>query len=171
MNKLIYLFLVIALIIVIQLIAHLSYCETGSDQPAKIERLEGKKDSCTTFIDLSKLIISLSTGVFVLLPAFLEKIRNENLLCRKTLYTGLISLLISIVFGLFVIAALAGSQRIEEYNIAALHIKLTSMIQWATFLWGLFLCGLFLLKNLFAAKITIEENNQAKNNQLINVYE
>jgi hypothetical protein len=111
--------------------------------------LEAKKDSCKTYIDLSKLIISLSTGVIILVPSFLALMTERQLKVKKALYCGLIALGISIVLGLFVIAALAGSQRIGEYNIAAMHIERFSQGQWILFMLGIILCGHFLLKNIF----------------------
>lgn len=164
MKKLVYLFLVTAFILSIQAIKDSAYCSAGPKQAANNGNLEGNKESCKTFIDLSKLIISLSTGVFVLLPAFLEKIRNRKLGGRKQLYAGLIFLLISIVFGLFVISGLAGTQRIGEYNIAASHIKLTSKAQWISFVLGLSLCGYFLITNLFGPVTVTEESNQTEEN-------
>jgi len=111
--------------------------------------LESKKDSCQTYIDLSKLIISLATGVFVLIPSFLSVMQKKGLKRNRFLYFGLIFLIICILSGLLTISALAGTQRVGEYDIATGHIKIISMIQWLFFLMGLALCGLFLLKNMF----------------------
>ena len=149
MNKINCIFVIMAGILLIQLFIDVSHANTGLDKITSIEKIEGKKESCKTFIDLSKLIISLSTGVFLLLPSFLEKMKDQQLQDKPTLYFGLILFLISIFFGLFVISALAGSQRMEQYNIAATHIKVTSMLQWSSFFFGLSLCGFFLIRNLF----------------------
>ena len=50
---------------------------------------------------------------------------------------------------MFTISALAGTQRIGEYDITKGHIELLSMMQWGFFLTGLSLCGFFLLMNIF----------------------
>jgi len=162
MNRLILTLLLIVSILTLYAFIDLSYSDTKPEQLEKNEMLEGKKESCKTFIDLSKLIISLSTGIFVLLPAFLEKIRNKNLKGKLVLYSGLISLIFSIIFGLLVISALAGSQRMAEYNIAAPHLKLVSICQWSLFIIGLSLCGYFLLKNLFDKKNSCIENSHTQ---------
>ena len=162
MNKVILLIVITASAFLLQSVGGISYSANKSEQLDSQPKLEGKKDSCETYIDLSKLIISLSTGVFVLVPAFFKIIGKKVPKCKGALFYGLISLGLSIVAGLFAISALAGTQRIGEYNIAAPHIKYTSMVQWIAFLLGLSLCGRFILQNIFEPKSSETETDTQK---------
>jgi uncharacterized protein YqhQ len=109
-------FLLLSCVVFLSLnIADLTNASDGSGKMS----LESRKISCQTFIDLSKLIISLATGVFVVVPSFMSLIKKESIKSKKKLYFGLIFLCISIIFGLFTISALAGTQRMGEYNIAS----------------------------------------------------
>ena len=72
MNKVILLIVITAIAFLLQSIGEISYSANKSEQLDCQTKLEGEKDSCKTYIDLSKLIISLSTGVFVLVPAFFK---------------------------------------------------------------------------------------------------
>jgi hypothetical protein len=69
-------FLLLSCVVFLSLnIADLTNASDGSGKMS----LESRKISCQTFIDLSKLIISLATGVFVVVPSFLCRLLKKNL--------------------------------------------------------------------------------------------
>ena len=107
------------------------------------------KDSVDTYKDLTKLIITLSTGTFVLSPAFLGLLQLKSMKFLGYLWTSWALLLISIILGLFVLSSLAGTQHKNEYNIDNLFTKFLSIPQWLTFILGILFFGIFMVKNLF----------------------
>ena len=107
------------------------------------------KDSVDTYKDLTKLIITLSTGVFVLSPAFLGLLKFERVGFFVYLWISWAFLLSSIILGLLVLSSLAGTQHKKEYNIDNPITKLLSIPQWLTFILGILFFGIFMVKNLF----------------------
>ena len=113
------------------------------------EPLQSDKDSVETYKDLTKLIITLSTGTFVLSPAFLGLIKFEKMKYFIHLYISWSSLLLSIIFGLFVLSSLAGTQHMNKYDIDNPITKWFSRLQWFMFVVGILFFGIFVGKNLF----------------------
>lgn len=107
------------------------------------------KDSVETYKDLTKFIITLSTGIFVLSPAFLGLLKFESVKFLGYLWTSWAFLLSSIILGLLVLSSLAGTQHKNEYNIDNLITKFLSTPQWLTFILGILFFGIFVVKNLF----------------------
>jgi hypothetical protein len=115
------------------------------------------KESCQTYIDLSKLVISLSTGVFILVPTLLGISHKRFIKKKLFLNLGLIAMGVSIFVGLHVISSLAAIQRAGTYDIANTLTMTLSQIQWITFLLGIIPISIFILSNLFKVEQEKEE--------------
>ncbi len=109
------------------------------------------KDSVETYKDLTKLIITLSTGIFVLSPTFLGLLKFRDMSFWWSLWISWGSLLLSIFLGLLVLSSLAGTQHKNEYNIDNLVTRCFSIPQWLLFLNGILFFGVFVIRNLFFA--------------------
>lgn len=86
--------------------------------------------------DTTKLIISLATGVITVILTFSDKILN-NIEFKWILISSIISLLVSILFGLLVMMALTGSLAAKsDYkpSISTSNIRVPSLIQILSFL-------------------------------------
>jgi len=91
-------------------------CEI-KNQETKNTPEQHDKDSVETFKDLTKLIITLSTGVFVLAPTFLGLFKLQSVGFFTYLLISWGCLLASILFGLLTLSSLAGTQHENKYNI------------------------------------------------------
>ena len=112
------------------------------------------KDSCKTVIDASKLLISLCTGMFVLVPLFLGSSRRKAMKAKFIIIIGFIVLSISVFTGVNVIYFIAGSQRWGSYDILENHIGFGALIQLISFATGAILVGFFLLLNMLQPEST-----------------
>ena len=112
------------------------------------------KDSCKTVIDASKLLISLCTGIFVLVPLFLGSSRRKAMKAKFMIKIGFIVLSISVFTGVIVIYFIAGIQRWGSYDILVDHIGYGALIQLISFATGAVLVGFFLLLNMLQAEST-----------------
>jgi hypothetical protein len=106
------------------------------------------KDSVETYKDLTKLIITLSTGVFVLSPTFIGLLKFGSIQSFTYLLVSWGCLLTSILFGLFTLSTLAGTQHENKYNIDNSYTRWFARLQWGLFLGGIFFFGIFVWKNL-----------------------
>ncbi|MBW1667001.1 MAG: hypothetical protein JRJ66_02890 [Deltaproteobacteria bacterium] len=107
-----------------------------------------RKDSVETYKDLTKLIITLSTGIFILSPAFLGFVELSNVSFLSILFLSWLSQLFSIIFGLLTFSTLAGTQSMNEYDINNKYTKCFSRGQWIAFVIGILLFGIFVVFNL-----------------------
>jgi hypothetical protein len=113
---------------------------------AKIPR--NRRDAVETFKDLTKLIITLSTGIFVLSPAFLGVLKFSEVKFLSILFFSWAAQLASITLGLLVFSSLAGTQNASRYDIDNKYTKWLSRFQWAAFWIGILLFGIFAGSNL-----------------------
>lgn len=120
-------------------------CSVESDSGRRIS--EFCKDSCQTVIGASKLLISLCTGIFVLVPSFIGAAKKRFIRSKWLLILGFIVISISVFTGVNVIYFLAGSQRWGNYDILETHIGMGALLQLMSFAAGAILVGLFLLVN------------------------
>ena len=105
-----------------------------------------KKDSVETYKDLTKFLITISTGVFVLSPAFLGNFKEIDFL--TCLFASWLCLVISIILGLLVLSSLAGTQNKNEYDIDNRLTKWLSRPQWFLLVLAIVLFGIFIGRNL-----------------------
>jgi len=107
-----------------------------------------ERDSVETYKDLTKLLISLATGTFVLAPAIFGFLNEATISAWWSLYTSSILLVISILCGIVVLSTLAGSQHANTYNIDDWRTRIVAIPQWITFISGLTFFMIFVYLNL-----------------------
>ncbi|MBW2305735.1 MAG: hypothetical protein JRG73_02270 [Deltaproteobacteria bacterium] len=139
----------IVLILSMYLVLNLSFSQEIMPKPS----ISAKRDSCKTFIDFTLMLTTLSLGVFVLIPTALGLIRYRIAGIKKPLlFCGLFFLILSIVIGTIVIASLAGTQRMGEYDINNPITKLASKIQWGLSILGIIAISFILMFSIFQQK-------------------
>jgi len=98
--------------------------------------LEGKKDACKTYIEQTKLLVTLSS-TFVIAPAAARQfIKDTSLLL---FVFAEICFIISVLMGYFVMGSISGSQQLNEYNVYRKATMNLSRLQLGFYLIGLIL--------------------------------
>jgi len=144
-------------------VEHAPDCAVETDSGKSIS--EFCKDSCKTVIDASKLLISLCTGIFVLVPLFFGSSKRKPMKAKWVIILGFIVLSVSVFTGVNVIYFVAGSQRWGSYDILENHIGFGALIQLISFAVGAILVGFFLLLNTLQPDNTTDakfSNSQLK---------
>lgn len=129
----------------------------GHDDKSISEKIDPSlKDSCETVLQASKLLISLCTGIFVLVPPFLVRMKNRTMKAKWLFLLGFCFLAVSIFAGLSVILNIAASQRLGLYDIYKPEIWIATFAQLICFALGAIAVGFFLLMNSLWSKSSSE---------------
>jgi hypothetical protein len=104
---------------------------------------EDRKEACRTYIEQTKLLVTLASA-FVVAPAVLiGYLRNEHSTylvsageLREILAAELLFVL-SVLFGYIVLGAVTGTQAAGEFNVYRRAVKLWSLFQLGSYLVGL----------------------------------
>ena len=110
-------------------------------------------ESCKTVLEASKLLISLCTGIFVLVPPFLLRTKNRSMRFKFLFLLGFCFLSVSIFAGVTVILNIAASQRLGLNDIYQPEIWVATLVQLISFALGAVSVGFFLLLNSLGEKI------------------
>jgi hypothetical protein len=104
---------------------------------------EDRKEACKTYIEQTKLLVTLASA-FVLAPiAFIGYIRNDkalSILSPAELRGLMVTegfFVLSVLLGYVVLGALAGTQHEGAFDVFRPAIRVTSLIQFSSYLLGL----------------------------------
>jgi len=106
------------------------------------------RDALKSYEELTRLLITLTTGTLVLAPTVLGAVKRSRAARRWALRLAVWLLLASLAAGILCLSALAGAQRDGHYDISAGSIKYTGILQWCAFGAGLLMFCVFALANL-----------------------
>jgi hypothetical protein len=116
---------------------------SASSGPTASPKQDGHREACKTYIEQTKLLVTLSSA-FVLSPiAVLSYLRNDKgviVLTPSELHAllwpeGLFVL--SVLLGYVVLGSLAGTQHDGEFNVYRVAIRVFSLLQFFSYLFGL----------------------------------
>lgn len=100
----------------------------------KEQELENRKESCKTYLEQTKLLITLASA-FLIAPAFIFTVSEDNSLTFLFWAEG--SFVLSVLFGYVVFGTISGSQRDGEYDVYRPATRNFSFMQLAVFLAGM----------------------------------
>jgi hypothetical protein len=116
----------------------------NGNEPASADRKAGRSEALKTFIEQTKLLVSLASGFILAPPAVLSLLRKPD---GKV--TGFVpwhrffwaeGLLVgSILAGYVVLGTVAGSQYSGDYDVHRLATRVASIIQLFLYLTGIFI--------------------------------
>ncbi len=99
-----------------------------------IKKLEGRLEACKTFIEQTKLLVTLASA-FVVAPAAV--IAVSKLRIDKWIVIAEILFIVSVLSGYMALGAVAGSQHKGEFNVYKGELKWTGRIQFYSYFIGL----------------------------------
>jgi hypothetical protein len=111
---------------------------------------EGRKEACKTYIEQTKLLVTLASA-FVVAPAAVIPLftANNRLMVSHDLvmqfFTAELSFIASVLVGYVVLATIAGSQHRDEFNVYRKATRIFSLLQIAAYVVGLYRFVQFLL--------------------------
>lgn len=98
--------------------------------------IENRKEACKTYIEQTKLLVTLSSAFLIPPAAIRTFVRFVNI---PTFVLTEVSFVFSIITGYVVMGTIAGSQDIGEYDVYRLATRLLSFLQILFYLAGLVL--------------------------------
>lgn len=103
-------------------------------------KLEGKKEACKTYIEQTKLLVTLASA-FLFAPAVLIPLLKDAVRIDSALATGLLvsegAFVASIFLGYVVLGTVAGSQSDGTFNVYRFATRFYSLMQIVTYLCGM----------------------------------
>jgi hypothetical protein len=111
---------------------------------------EGRKEACKTFLEQTKLLVTLASA-FVVAPAAMIPLfsgtgrimASQDVITR--FFWAELAFIFSVLAGYFTIATIAGSQHRNDFNVYRPGTRIISIIQILAYLFGLWQFVQFLL--------------------------
>ena len=100
------------------------------------QELENQKEACKTFVEQTKLLVTLASA-FVVAPAAVLVV--SKLRIDKWIIVAEILFIVSVLFGYSALGAIAGSQHKGEFNVYDKTIMWVGRIEFFSYLVGLVL--------------------------------
>jgi hypothetical protein len=100
------------------------------------DSLNAKKEACKTFIEQTKLLVTLASG-FIIAPAIAKTMIELKL--NAYLLIAEIGFMISVLSGYISLGSVTGSQFRGDFNVYRKATMLTGKIQFFSYLFGLIL--------------------------------
>jgi heme A synthase len=98
------------------------------------KKLENKKEACKTFIEQTKLLVTLASA-FVVAPAAVVAV--SKLRIDKWIIVAEVLFILSVLFGYIALGAIAGSQHKGEFNVYNENVKWAGRFEFCAYLLGL----------------------------------
>lgn len=117
-------------------------------EPNSGEMKEGRKDSVKLVQDITKLLITLATGVLTLSATFLNNIVGDYPTSEFLIFVSWILITLSIVAGIFTLSSLVNLLKNDIYEPFAPQTTAPAIIQWITFVVGITFFWIFVIVNL-----------------------
>lgn len=111
----------------------------------------GKSDALKTYVEQTKLLVTLASGFIIAPAAALQLFRSSDgkaalRIPIKTFGTAEAALILSVVAGYAVLGSIAGSQHIGDFNVYRTATRLLSLVQLAFYLIGLSLFVVLIIR-------------------------
>lgn len=114
-------------------------CDGSSMEQVQSSLLDGRKDACKTFIEQTKLLVSLGSA-FVVAPALVIPLINTSVSLGTAPTLGLalaeVFFVLSILAGYLVVGSIAGTQNNGRYDVYSGNVLWTARIQLTLYLLG-----------------------------------
>jgi hypothetical protein len=112
--------------------------------------MDGKADALKTFVEQTKLLVTLASGFIVAPAAAVSLFRSSERtpavhLSLRLFFSAEILLILSVVMGYVVLGSIAGSQFSGDFNVYRPATRLFSVLQLLLYLGGLS-CFVFLIR-------------------------
>ena len=112
--------------------------------------MDGKADALKTFVEQTKLLVTLASGFIVAPAAAVPLVRSSDKmqslhLSVRLFFSAEIMLILSVVMGYVVLGTIAGSQHSGEYDVHRTATRVFSLLQLFSYLAGLF-CFILLIR-------------------------
>lgn len=103
---------------------------------------EGRKEACKTYLEQTKLLVTLASAFLVAPAAFVGIMKDRTQAEMKYAHVGWLVVaelffIGSVLAGYVALAALAGSQDRDEFNVYRRAVRYASIIQLLAYLFGL----------------------------------
>lgn len=109
---------------------------------------DGKKDSIKLVQDITKILITLATGILTLSATFLQNIVGDCPTSKFLIFVSWILITLSITAGIFTLSSLINLLKNNKYEPFAPQTKAPAIIQWITFVAGVTLFWIFVIVNI-----------------------
>ena len=120
---------------------------------AGLDLSDGRKEACKTYIEQTKLLVTLASA-FVVAPAAMipllsgtGRLTASHDMILRFLWSE-IAFIVSVLAGYFALATIAGSQHVNEFNVHRPATRIVSIAQIVAYLFGLWQFVQFLLSIL-----------------------
>lgn len=112
--------------------------------------MDGKADAVKTFVEQTKLLVTLASGFLVAPAAAVSLFKSFDKtqathISLRLFFSAEIMLIFSVVMGYMVLGSIAGSQYSGEFNVYRPATRILSLLQLFSYLGGLF-CFVFLIR-------------------------
>ena len=112
--------------------------------------MDGRADALKTFVEQTKLLVTLASGFIVAPAAAVSLVRSSQRippvhLSLSLFFSAEILLILSVVMGYVVLGSIAGSQFSGDFNVYRPATRLFSVLQLLLYLGGL-CCFVFLIR-------------------------
>jgi hypothetical protein len=112
-------------------------------------RLEWKKEACKTYIEQTKLLVTLASA-FLIAPAAILGLLKDHPFMERWLGWQLIgaetAFVVSVLSGYVALSGITGSQDRGEFDVFRKGVRWSSLIQFFSYLLGMMLFGLLTIK-------------------------
>jgi len=103
---------------------------------------EGKKEACKTYIEQTKLLVTLASAFLIAPPAFVTVLKEKHDAgIRASFTTWLLTIevffVLSILLGYAVLGCLAGSQDDDSFNVYRPATRFFSLAQFLSYVFGI----------------------------------
>lgn len=118
---------------------------------ATSENIEGKKEACKTYVDQTKLLVTLASAFLIAPAVVVVKSSNGRPVVEQGAFWWFIateaSFVVSVLLGYGVLASVAGSQDDGSYDVYRLATRGLSLLQLILYVTGLVLFVVLITKN------------------------
>ena len=121
---------------------------TDADEAAT--KLEGKKEACKTYVEQTKLLVTLASAFLVAPAIVIIKTNGQSVLAHQAFWWFVSTeffFVFSVILGYSVLSSLAGSQDDGSYNVYRTATRCLSVLQLICYLTGLVLFVVLIIKN------------------------